>query len=127
MQRSRPDSEALVAVDLFAGGGGLTVGLKRAGFSVVGAVETERHAIATYNANHPEVHVFNQDISTIKGEHLLGLSPNGGLDLLAGCPPCQGFTSLTSKYKRRDPRNDLVREMGRLIVDPEVKTIFRRQ
>ena len=105
----------LMAADLFAGGGGLTVGLKEAGFQVVGAVEIESHAFSTYKANHPEVHGFKQDIRTLSGADLLRLSPTGKIDLLAGCPPCQGFSSLTSKYRRNDPRNELVREMTRLV------------
>lgn len=105
----------LTAVDIFAGGGGLTVGLKRAGFSVVGAVEFEPHAYATLKANHPEITAYKQDVRTISGEDLRSLSPNGSIDLVAGCPPCQGFSSLTSKYKGRDGRNALVREMARLV------------
>ena len=106
---------ALKAIDVFAGGGGLTVGLKRAGFQVVAAVETDEHAYNTYKANHPEVHVIKQDIRTISGESLLALAGERQIDLLAGCPPCQGFTSLTSKYRRQDERNTLVLEMGRLV------------
>ena len=105
----------LTAVDVFAGGGGLTVGLKRAGFRVVAAVELERHAFATYKANHPEVRCLNQDIATVSGAALLKSAETDRIDLLAGCPPCQGFTSLTAKYKdREDPRNELVLEMARL-------------
>ncbi|MDE2698764.1 MAG: DNA cytosine methyltransferase, partial [Gemmatimonadota bacterium] len=96
----------LTAIDAFAGGGGLTVGLKRAGFHVVAAVELEHHAFATYKANHPEVHGLNQDIATVSGAALLKHAETDRIDLLAGCPPCQGFTSLTAKYKgKEDPRN----------------------
>lgn len=111
------------AVDLFCGGGGLTVGLKRAGFQVVGAVENEPHAFATYKANHPEVNVFFQDIRTVKGECLLKLAPEG-IDLVAGCPPCQGFCSLTTKYRYEDPRNKLVWEMSRLIEEIRPKAVM---
>jgi len=115
---------AFTAVDVFAGGGGLTVGLKRAGFQVAGAVETEKHAFSTYKVNHPEVQAFKQDIRTIKGECLLALSPTGEIDLLAGCPPCQGFSSLTSKYKRHDPRNELVTEMRRLVEEIRPRVVM---
>ena len=102
------------AIDVFAGGGGLTVGLKRAGFDVVAAIESEKHAYATYKANHPEVHALKQDVSTVCGKDLLDLIGEQKIELLAGCPPCQGFTSLTAKYRRDDRRNVLVLEMARL-------------
>ena len=112
------------AIDLFAGGGGLSVGLKRAGFSISTAVEIEKHAFATYTANHPEVTTYRQDVRTINGRDLKALVPNGAIDLLAGCPPCQGFTSLTSKYKSYDLRNDLVREMARLVEETRPKAVM---
>lgn len=116
MAHNNPEEQSIsTAVNLFAGGGGLTVGLKRAGFKVVGAVEPEPSAFATYKANHPEVQVFKQDIRTIKGQELLALSDSGGVDLIAGCPPCQGFSSLTTKHRRDDPRNGLILEMSRLV------------
>ena len=103
----------LTAIDLFAGGGGLTVGLKRAGFDVKAAVEVEKHASATYKANHPEVTFLEQDITTVSGGRLQELTGGRGVDLMAGCPPCQGFTSL-NKNGENDPRNELVLEMARL-------------
>ena len=103
----------LTAIDLFAGGGGLTVGLKSAGFNVAAAVEIEPHACATYKANHSEVRLLEKDIKKVKGKDLLDLA-GGSVDLLAGCPPCQGFTSLTAKYDTVDPRNQLISEMSRL-------------
>ena len=112
------------ALDIFSGGGGLTTGLKRAGFQVIGAVETESNALSTYKVNHPEVHVYKQDLRTIEGQELLALSPHRTVDLVAGCPPCQGFSTLTSKYRRDDPRNDLVREMTRVIKEILPKAVM---
>ena len=116
---------SLTAIDTFAGGGGLTVGLKRAGFRVVAAVELERHAFATYEANHREVHCLNQDIATVSGAALLKYAEIDRIDLLAGCPPCQGFTSLTAKYKHKDdPRNAFVLEMARLTEEIRPRAIM---
>lgn len=115
---------ALTAIDLFAGGGGLTVGLKRAGFDVVAAVEIEQHAHATYCANHPEISILRKDIRSVNGKHLLRLAGKRNIDLLAGCPPCQGFTSLTSKYKREDQRNTLVGEMARLVEEIRPRAVM---
>jgi DNA (cytosine-5)-methyltransferase 1 len=84
------------AVDLFSGCGGLTTGLKSAGFAVVGAVDNDPISVATYRANHPEVHIWQRDITRLSApaaRRELGLR-KGRLDLLAGCPPCQAFSSL---------------------------------
>lgn len=110
----------LLAVDLFAGAGGMTLGLKRAGFSVVGAVEIDSLACETYRANHPEVHLWEVDIRELEPVDVLQqleLEP-GELGLVAGCPPCQGFSSITTLNGNRtvdDARNDLVAEYGRFV------------
>jgi DNA (cytosine-5)-methyltransferase 1 len=101
------------AVEIFAGGGGLAVGLREAGFRTVAAVELEPHAAATFKANHPTVQVFRQDVRTVRGSMILPLA-DGRVDVLAACPPCQGFSSLTSKWRKDDDRNSLVAEVGRL-------------
>lgn len=115
----------MTAIDVFAGAGGLTVGLKRAGFQVVTAVELEPRACSTYRANHDAVECLMRDVTAVSGADLT--SPANGLpiDLLAGCPPCQGFTSLTSKYKaRKDPRNQLVLEMARLTEEVRPRAVM---
>ena len=114
----------MYAVDLFCGGGGLTVGLKKAGFQVVSAVELDHAAASTYQANHPDVKLFIQDIRYVTGEDLRQLSPSGEIDLLTGCPPCQGFTSLTAKYRREDPRNELINELVRLVDEIRPRAIM---
>ena len=100
------------------------MGLKEAGFRVVAAVENEMHAYATYKANHPEVAAFHQDICTVSGRRLKRLAPEGQVDLLVGCPPCQGFSSLTSKYKRMNSANELVAEMGRLAAEVRPRAVM---
>ncbi len=117
-QRPKMQPSKYKAVDLFSGCGGLTQGLKNAGFKVVGAVEIDSRAVATYAANHPEVAVKQADIGTVDpatfmGE--LGLAA-GDLDLLCGCPPCQGFSKIRTKNgskRNRDKRNGLSSEMLR--------------
>ena len=111
----RSKSKKLTAIDLFCGGGGLTLGLKKAGFEVVAGVELNSRIAKTYSANHPEVKLFEKDVRNLTGKEILEKIGVDKVDLIAGCPPCQGFSSLTSKYKREDPRNDLAIEMARII------------
>ena len=107
-----------IAIDLFSGCGGLTLGLKKAGFRVLAGIESDELAARTYNANHPKVRVWKQDIRDVSAKGImreLGLE-RGELDLLAGCPPCQGFSTLRTRNganKNRDARNGLVHEMVR--------------
>ena len=107
-----------IAIDLFSGCGGLTLGLKQAGFNVIAAVDNDSLSVETYKANHPEVHVWVNDIRELKTlsiKRKLRLK-KGELDLLAGCPPCQGFSTMTTLNGSRaidDPRNDLLLEFQR--------------
>jgi DNA (cytosine-5)-methyltransferase 1 len=101
-------------IDLFAGAGGATQGLKDAGFDVLGAIESDVVAAETYRANHPDVQLVDQDIRDVDPEELrleLGLG-RGDLTLLKACPPCQGYSSI-GKGDAADPRNDLVAEVWR--------------
>lgn len=108
----------LTAIDLFSGCGGLTLGLKQAGFQVVAAVELDASAVATHRSNHPEVLVKHGDIRRLSPPGLrraLGLRA-GELDLLAGCPPCQGFSALRTLNGAKDTadrRNRLIYQMLR--------------
>lgn len=116
MAASRPN-DALTAIDLFAGCGGLTAGLRAAGFRVVGAVEKDHDAAESYAANHKDVRLYRKDICDVSPEQLLAdleMAP-GDVDLIAGCPPCQGFTRLTENSAREDPRNALVRQYLRYV------------
>lgn len=117
-QGSRKRSHRLTAVDLFAGCGGLTSGLQAAGFDVVAAIEQDPDAAATYKANNPDVVLYDRDIRCVTAaevQRALALRKGESLDLLAGCPPCQGFTRLTESSGRRDRRNGLVREFLRFV------------
>lgn len=117
------------AIDLFSGCGGLTLGLKQAGFRVLAAVENEASAIKTYKANHRGVLLKQVDIRELCPADLrqeLGLRP-GELDLLAGCPPCQGFSTLRTRnggHKKRDARNALIHEMLRFTREFRPKAVM---
>ena len=104
------------AVDLFSGLGGLTAGLKDAGVRVVVASEVERDARATYGANHPEVKLLG-DVCGLSAELVRKKARRNQIDLVVGCPPCQGFSRLTEKNRRRDPRNALVLQFLRLVTE----------
>jgi DNA (cytosine-5)-methyltransferase 1 len=118
-------SGSLTAIDLFAGCGGLTSGLRAAGFEVLAAIEKDPDAARTYEANHSTVSLYESDIRLISPRAVLralNLPPGKTLDLIAGCPPCQGFTRLTESSGRRDRRNGLVRQFLRFVreIKPKV-------
>lgn len=120
---------ALTAIDLFSGCGGLTLGLKQAGFKVIGAIEIDRLSVQAYKLNHKKVHVWENNIQRVSAsevENKLGIN-KGQLDLLAGCPPCQGFSTmrtLNGSKSVQDPRNDLLFEFQRFIEALQPKTIM---
>jgi DNA (cytosine-5)-methyltransferase 1 len=108
------------AIDLFCGCGGMTEGLKQAGFDVVAGIELDKYAAETYKLNHGNItKVFQQNIADVDMNEILKLLHGRELSLLAACPPCQGFSSLRRKNKQdpvKDPRNKLIYEFFRFVV-----------
>jgi len=116
------------AIDLFSGAGGLSQGLKQAGFNVVGAVESVPTYAESYQMNHPKTNLKLSDITKIDPvEYMneLGLKA-GDLDLLAGCPPCQGYSTIGTRNRgqRNDPRNELIYEVLRFAITFQPKSIM---
>lgn len=95
-------------VDLFAGGGGLSLGFTQAGYKVLLANDLEEVCINTYRYNHPEVppeRVVQDDIRIIV-DNITDFVPED-VDVVIGGPPCQGFSSANQQRIIDDPRNEL--------------------
>lgn len=96
-------------IDLFAGAGGLSTGLELAGFNVLFANEIMPAYAKTLASNHPHSEVYVDDIRSVSAKNVrkgLGLAV-GELDLVAGGPPCQGFSINAPVRSIEDKRNHL--------------------
>lgn len=105
-----------VAVDLFCGVGGMSLGFEQAGFEVVAAVDVDPVHVGTYSVNFPGCSVGQADLSLASGEQLreqLGLVGRQ-IDTVFGGPPCGGF-SMMGKRRSDDPRNHLLLHFARLV------------
>ena len=91
-----------VALDLFCGCGGISAGLRNAGFRVLAGADVEKQYIQTYRANFPEAQILELDLSSVTPRDLMQLLNlnQGDLDLLAGGPPCQGFSKNVPRSQR---------------------------
>ena len=107
-RRCSADVMEYTAIDLFSGCGGLSVGLEQVGFSVLAGVDFNEPALKTFAANHPEALTLSLDLSDPTSLDVLEsqLGEDCDVDLVAGGPPCQGF-SLTGPRRLDDPRNEL--------------------
>lgn len=92
-------------LDLFAGCGGFSVGLKKAGLTSVGEVELDEWAAQSLRFNFPESRVLRGDIREFNDATIRTFS---GVDVIVGGPPCQGFSVAgASQFGIDDPRNAL--------------------
>jgi len=106
----------ITAVDLFCGAGGLTRGLLDAGIRVKKGFDIEENLRKTYEENNNGVNFFSTDVCDLKGKEILdGLDKNKDFFLLAGCAPCQPFSSINQKLSKKDKRRVLLLHFARLV------------
>ena len=118
----------LTCIDLFCGCGGFSLGMRRAGFSVLAAIDFNAEAIATFDRNFPDVpFVLHQDLTAFGPEKLAELIWPGSsarlvIDVIVGGPPCQGYSIArqvdSANHGQRikhDPRRSLYREFLRYV------------
>ena len=125
------------ALDLFAGAGGFSYGMERAGIDVVAAVEIDSKIAATYEENHPNTFMINSDVRKIAANHsdsgfentivISDLFAGDSVDIIFGGPPCQGFSMAGRRIRKdkpffEDERNLLFLEFHRMVknLNPKV-------
>ena len=109
-----------LVIDLFCGAGGLSLGAARAGFSMIGGIDNDVHALCAHAKNFPKTFHLREDVTELTGTAVLSLvePPDGSLLGVIGGPPCQGFSNI-GKRNLDDPRNGHFIDFFRLVNEIE--------
>ena len=92
----------LTCIDLFCGCGGFTLGMQRAGFQILAAIDFNPEAIAVLRKNFPTVtHALHEDLTKFSPVALSQRIGAADVDVIVGGPPCQGFSTV----RQRDGAN----------------------
>jgi DNA (cytosine-5)-methyltransferase 1 len=121
------ESRRPIAVDLFAGVGGMSLGFEQAGFDVVAAVEFDPVHAAAHSYNFPRTSVLCSNVANTSHAAILEAVALGHarcgamqlpaeIDVVIGGPPCQGF-SVGGHRRVEDPRNSLILAFAERVVE----------
>lgn len=116
----------IAAIDLFCGAGGLTHGLIKSKVKVVAGFDIEESCRYAYEKNNPGAKFINKDVSELSSKAVAALYPKGHIKLLAGCAPCQPFSTYSQgRDVQKDKKWPLLYAFARLIRDikPELVTM----
>jgi len=114
---ARAKSPQRSCLDLFSGAGGLSIGLREAGYKVEFACEIDTDCCATYDAVLPEHRIEPRPIQDVD------FSRYQGIDLVAGGPPCQPFSSGGKRLASKDDR-DMIPEFVRAVKQARPKVFL---
>ncbi len=113
---------SFLAVDLFSGAGGFSIGFEDAGFEIVAAVDQDKAAAKTYVGNFPYTLMINEDLRNLPCSELKRLVGSENIDVVIGSPPCEPYTGANPRRRKEplsrlyeDPQGSLVLEFIRIV------------
>ncbi|MBN1629164.1 MAG: DNA cytosine methyltransferase [Thermoleophilia bacterium] len=106
--------KTLNCIALFAGGGGLSLGMEAAGFNVLLATDIAESSAQTFERNRPEIPFIRKDVRRIQRSEVDAVIAGRKVDLVIGGPPCQGFSTIGDQLQG-DVRNTLFASMKRIV------------
>lgn len=112
-------------IDLFCGIGGLSHGMLKKGFNILAGYDIDNSCKYAFEKNNKSK-FHCQDVTAITGEHLQSIFKNSKIKILAGCAPCQPFSSYAFKNKEKDSlKYNLLYQFGRLVEEsvPDIVTM----
>lgn len=124
-RRSAPDRRQIACVDLFCGAGGLTHAFLLEGVRVTAGIDLDPACRYPYEANNSAL-FLQRDVRDLDGEAVSELFGTHAVRVLAGCAPCQPFSTYSQRYDARsDDKWWLLREFARLVAEvrPDVVTM----
>lgn len=120
-----PTKNKIGVIDLFCGIGGLSHGMYKEGLDIIAGFDIDDTCKYAYEKNNKST-FYNQDIKTVTKEQISSLFKGYDIKVLAGCAPCQPFSSYAFKVKDKDKNKyDLLYEFGRIVEEvlPDIVTM----
>lgn len=118
--------QKIAAVDLFCGAGGLTHGLEKEGLPVAAGIDLDPACRFAYETNN-RARFLQKDVSKVTADELRELFGEARITILAGCAPCQPFSTYSQRYELdgKDGKWGLLYEFARLAkgVRPDIITM----
>jgi DNA (cytosine-5)-methyltransferase 1 len=112
-------------IDLFCGIGGLSHGMYKKGFEILGGYDIDGSCRYAFESNNKSK-FYSSDVAVLTGDHLRNVFGNIPVKILAGCAPCQPFSSYAFKNKEKDSsKYDLLYQFSRLVeeANPDIVTM----
>ncbi len=125
IHKRRGKLPSIEVVDLFCGIGGLSYGMKSKGLKIKAGFDLDWTCLYAYEVNN-EATFISKDIRTVQKEDIISFYSKKSIKVLAGCAPCQPFSSYAFKNKNKDKKKySLLYEFGRLVKDvqPDIVTM----